>query len=188
MKCEQVHDLLGAYCAGELDDDRMMEIRQHLDLCKTCEREHREMALVMKALGNYEAIEPTPEFRTHLWQRIEEFETRKRAFWLAAFAGFLARNRRLVVTGCVVFFISLFAGAYLLENMGGGPGTDLADQGGAVSEGFVMREIPQEMDTAADTVFTHFVTGDRPVHLTSQPNTFVYKPVGQTGSSPKLTF
>jgi len=186
MKCEQVHEVLGEYCAGELDDDRMMEIRQHLASCKTCEREHREMAIIMKALGDYEAIEPRADFGARLWHRIEEFETRKRAFWLAAFAGFLARNRRLVVTGCVVFVVSLFAGAYFLENMGGGPGMDLADQSGVVAEGFVMREIPQE--AALDTMFTHFVTGDIPVHLTSQPRNFVYKPVGQTGSAPKLTF
>ena len=188
MKREQVHELLGAYCAEELDNDRMMEIRQHLASCDTCEREHREMAMVMRALGNYEAIEPAADFRARVWERIEEFETRKRAFWLAAFAGLVARNRRLVVTGCVMFVISLFAATYVLQHMGGAPGTDLVREGSVVSESFVMREIPQAMESTSDTVFTHFVTGDRPVHLTSQPRTFVYRPVGQTASTPKLTF
>jgi hypothetical protein len=188
MKCKDVHDLLGAYCAGELDNDRMTEIRQHIASCRACEREHHEMAMVLKALGSYEAIEPSADFRVRLWERIEEFETRKRAFWLAAFAGLLARNRRLVVTACVMFVISLVGGNYLLEYRGGAPATDLAEQGDIVSEGFVMREIPQEMGAASDTVFTHFVTGDRPVHLTSQPQTYVYTPVGQTQSAPKLTF
>jgi hypothetical protein len=188
MKCEQVHDLLGAYCTGELDNDRMTAVRQHLASCRTCEREHREMAVVMQALEGFETIEPAADFRARVWERIEEFEARKRAFWVAAFAGWVARNRRLVATGCVVFVISLFAGTYMLQNMGSAPRTDLTEEGGVVSESFVMREIPQEMESMSDTVYTHYVTGDLPVHLTSQPRTFVYRPVGQTPSAPKLTF
>jgi anti-sigma factor RsiW len=188
MKCEQVHDLLGAYCAEELDDHEMMEIRQHLAACKVCEREHREMALVMNALGSFEAIEPSADFRDRVWERIEESETRKRVFWLAAFAGLLARNRRLVVTGCIVFAVSLLTGVYSLQHMGGGPGVEMAEEGDFVSEGFVMREIPQQMEIPSDTVYTHFVTGDRPVHLTSQPQTYVYNPVVRPASGPKLTF
>jgi hypothetical protein len=188
MKCEQVHDLLGAYCAEELDDREMTEIKQHLPSCKVCERECREMAMVMNALGDFEAIEPGADFRARVWERIEDFETRKRAFWFAAFAGLLARNRRLVVTGCVVFAVSLLAGVYTLQQLGGGPGIEMAEEGGIVSEGFVMREIPQEMEVATDTVYTHFVTGDWPVHLTSQPQTYVYNPVVRPTTGPKLTF
>ncbi len=188
MKCEQVHDLLGAYCAEELDDRGMTNIRQHLASCKVCEREHRAMAMVMNALGNFEAIEPGADFRARVWEKIEDFETRKRVFWLAAFAGLLARNRRLLATGCAVFAVSLLVGVYSLQHMGGSPGIEMADQRDVVSEGFVMREIPQRMEAASDTVYTHFVTGDRPVQLTSQPQTYVYNPVVQPVSGPRLTF
>jgi hypothetical protein len=188
MKCKQVHDLLGAYCAQELEHEQMSLIREHLGACKACEEEHHDMAMVMKALGGYERIEPGEDFRARVWDRIDEFEARKRVFWLSAFAALLVRNRRLVVTGCVVFAISLAAGFYGLRHMGGTPGVEMAEQGEVVSEGFVMREIPQRTDLASDTVYTHFVTGDRPVHLTSQPRSYVYRPVGQTTSGPKLTF
>ena len=188
MKCEQVRDVLGAYCAGELDGVRMDEIRQHLSSCAGCEREHREMVQVMNALGNFEFIEPSAGFRAGVWEKIEEFEARKRVFWLAAFAGLLARNRRLVATGCAVFAISLLAAVYGLQQMAGGPGIEVAAEQAPVSEGFVMREIPQQMEIASDTVYTHFVTGDRPVHLTSQPRTYVYNPVVRPASDAKLTF
>ena len=188
MKCEQVHDLLGAYCAGELDDEQMKHVREHLTSCRECEREHREMATVMEALGNFEVIEPSVDFRARVWDRIDEFEARKRVFWVAAFAGLLARNRRLVVTGCLVFVVSLVAAMLTLQQIGGGPVMEMADEGGIVSEGFVMREIPQTTGLASDTVYTHFVTGDRPVHLTSQPQNYVYKPVVRPASGPKLTF
>jgi hypothetical protein len=188
MKCEQVHELLGAYCAEELDNEHMMDIRQHLASCRGCEKEHREMALVMKALGDFEAIEAGADFRARVWERIETLEARKRLFWVAAFAGLLARNRRLVLTGCVVFALSLLAGVYSLQHIGGGPRMDMADEGGVVSEGFVMREIPQEMETTADTVYTHFVTGDRPVQLTSQPQTYVYRSISRPAAGQEMTF
>jgi hypothetical protein len=146
------------------------------------------MAMVMNALGNFEAIEPSADFRARLWDKIEEFEARKRVFWLTAFAGLLARNRRLVVTGCVVFVISLLAGVYSLQHFGAGSGIEVADEEALMSEGFVMREIPQQGEIAPDTVYTHFVTGDRPVHLTSKPQTYAYRPVVRPASGQQLTF
>jgi hypothetical protein len=146
------------------------------------------MVVVMGALGNFESIEPSADFRARVWEKIEEFEARKRVFWLAAFAGLLRRNRRLVVTGCVVFAVSLLAGVYSLQHMGGRPGVEVAGEPEPVPEGFVMREIPQQLEMASDTVYTHFVTGDRPVHLTSQPQTYVYNPVVRPVAGPKLTF
>jgi anti-sigma factor RsiW len=188
MKCKQVRELLGAYCARELDGERTGMVKQHLSSCAECERECRKMAMVMNALGNFETIEPSAGFRAGVWERIEEFEARRRVFWLAAFAGLLVRNRRLVATACVVFAVALVGGVYWLQHMAGGPGVEVAGERGQVTEGFVMREIPQQMETASDTVYTHFVTGDRPVDLTSQPQTYIYNPVVRPVSDVVLTF
>jgi hypothetical protein len=146
------------------------------------------MATVMSVLGNFETIEPSANFRAKVWERIDEFEARKRVLWLTAFAALLSRNRRLVVTGCVVFAVSLLAGVYAIQYMGGAPGVEMAAREDAVSESFVMREIPPGMGISSDTVYTHFVTGDRPVHLTSQPQTYVYTPVGKPAQDVQLTF
>jgi anti-sigma factor RsiW len=188
MKCEHLRDLLGAYCAGEIEGDEAAEMKRHLAECSGCEAEHRKMALVLKALGDFETIEPSAEFAAGVWQKIDEFEARKRVFWLTAFAGLLARNRRLVVTGCVVFAVSLLAGIYGIHQMAGGPPVEVATEDAAVSNRFVMREIPQGTGLASDTVYTHFVTGDRPVHLTSQPGTYVYTPGVRPVSDGQITF
>jgi anti-sigma factor RsiW len=187
MKCEQVRELLGAYCAGELGSEEAGEIKKHVTSCSECARECREMTAVVSALKDFERIEPREDFSTRLWEKIEQAEARKLVFRLALVAGFLRGNRRLVVTGCVVFAFSLLSAIYVLTQMGGGARVEVADRG-VVSEGFVMREIPQEMDVVPDTVYTHFVTGDRPVHLTSQPHTYVYKPVVRPTSEVEMTF
>jgi anti-sigma factor RsiW len=188
MKCENVRDLLGAYCAGELDAEERASVGRHLLGCAACEKEHRKMAVVINALGGFEAIEPSAGFMAGVWERIDAYEARRRVFWVTAFAAFLARNRRLVATGGVAFAISLLAGIYGVRHMTGMPAVEVATQPSMVSEGFVMREIPQRAEPAADTVYTHFVTGDRPVQLTSQPQTYIYNQVGRPTSEAKVTF
>jgi anti-sigma factor RsiW len=188
MKCEYVRDCLSAYCAGELDTDEAAGIKLHLSQCAACEREHHRMAMVMNALADFETIEPSADFSTGVWNKIEAYEAGKRVFWLAALAGLLARNRRLVLTGCVVFAVSLLAGIYSLHNMGGGRPLEVARDKAAVSDAYVMREIPQGMELASDTVYTHFVTGDLPVRLTSQPETYMYRPAERSVSEEGMTF
>jgi predicted anti-sigma-YlaC factor YlaD len=188
MKCEHVKNRLGAYCAGEIEGDEAADIKFHVSRCAACREEYRKMAMVLSALGDFETVEPRADFQAGVWKRIDEYEARKGAFWLAALAGLLVRNRRLVVTGCVAFAISLLAGIYGLHQMGGGPPVEVATREAAVSDGFVMREIPETLEGASDTVYTHFVIGDRPVHLTSQPNNYVYRPVVRPVSDARPTF
>lgn len=188
MNCKHVRDLLGAYCAGDLEGDEAENLRRHLSECAGCRSEQVKMEKVLHALGSFETIEPRADFRAGVWKKIEAFENTKRVFWLTAFAGLLARNRRVLVTGCVVFAVSLFAGFYGLHHMAGGPPVEIATEEAGASEGFVIREIPQGFELASDTVYTHFVTGDRPAHLTSQPQSYVYKPVVQPVSGQKMTF
>jgi anti-sigma factor RsiW len=188
MKCDLVQENLGAYCAGELSGEMAADVEQHLSECAACAAEARKMAMVIKALGSFEMIEPRADFRAGVWARIGEFEARKRLFWVTAVAAMLARNRRLVVAGCLVFVVSLFAGLFGFKHMTGGRPVEVATDQGAVSNGFVMREIPENGHLSADTVYTHFVTGDRPVYLTSQPRTYLYKPVTRPASEKQMTF
>ena len=188
MKCDDVKDCLGAYCAGELDDEHKADIRLHISQCAACERERRRMAVVMSALAGFEAIEPSAEFNTRLWSKIEAYEAGKRVFWLTALAGLLARNRRLVAIACGVFAISLFAGIYGLRNMGGGTPLQVATQEPGLTDAYVIREIPEGVKVTSDTVYTRFVTGDRPVVLTSQPQGGTYRRTAGTGGSRRMTF
>jgi hypothetical protein len=188
MKCEDVRDYLGAYCAGELDSEQTAAIGLHISKCPACEREHRRMATVMRALTDFEEIEPSIEFRYRLWSKIEAYEAGKRALWVTALAGLLARNRRLVVTACAVFAISLFAGIYGVRNMRGGAPMSVAKQETGLTDAYVIREIPEGTQVGSDTVYTHFVTGDRPVVLTSQPQTGSYRRTEGSGSNRRMTF
>jgi anti-sigma factor RsiW len=199
MNCRQVTERLGAYCAGELTEEVVRNLDMHLASCPRCMREKQAMARVMGALGGFERIEPREDFSVRLWQRIDEWEARKRVFWLAALAGFVRRHRRVLATSCAVFVVSLLASVFVLQQMSTGPQVQVAARGGRsepisvslaepLSESFVMREIPRRIEAAPDSVYMHFVTGDRPVYPGQLLDDYIYRPVVKPVSGTVGTF
>jgi anti-sigma factor RsiW len=55
MTCHEARTLLGAYVLGGLDPDEAAEVREHLDRCPDCAREHAELARLPEMLDLIEA-------------------------------------------------------------------------------------------------------------------------------------
>jgi anti-sigma-K factor RskA len=59
MTCHDVRPLLGAYVLGGLEPDEAAAVREHLDRCPECDREHRELAGLPHMLDLIESPEET---------------------------------------------------------------------------------------------------------------------------------
>ncbi|MGD8629059.1 MAG: zf-HC2 domain-containing protein [bacterium] len=196
MKCSKVIEILGSYCRGELADGEADVVRQHLTSCPQCAEEHRLTARVMGALGEVERIEPRADFALRLSEKIDAWEAGKRMFWLGALAGFIRSNRRVLATAAAVFVFSLIGSIFLIQQMG--PGSDMRMEErmaapGEVLDGipvqtFAMTEVPQPAATDSDSVYMHYVTGDRPAYPGEEFEDYAYRPVVRTVSVPGRTY
>ncbi|MFH1314676.1 MAG: zf-HC2 domain-containing protein [Candidatus Eisenbacteria bacterium] len=176
MECKQVENLLMALCDRTLDAEDVRSVENHLASCSGCARERETTARTLDALHRFALIEPREDFSARLWQKIDEWDTARRALWLTAVAAFVRKNRRAVAVCCTVFVISLLSGVAVLRDMTGRPGLEIATDE-RPAEGFVIREIPQSVAAADDTVFMHFVTGDRPVRQDPRAEDYIFKPM-----------
>jgi hypothetical protein len=72
MKCEvaQVNIVLVTY--GELPDEHVASLEQHLAECEACNRELREMLAMHEALGSQAAVEPSPNLVAQSRMRLDE--------------------------------------------------------------------------------------------------------------------
>jgi anti-sigma factor RsiW len=176
MNCREVEELIGAFCEGSLVGDRLKQVESHLAACVSCRKAQQTLAKTLDALRGLDEIEPSEDFSARLWQRIDQWEATRRAFWVTAVAAFVRRNRRAVAACATVFVVSLLSGIMFLQHMVGGPAVQFAEEAGP-AENFVIREIPQPVASAPDTFHMHFVTGDRPGQPTYQSDDYVLKPV-----------
>lgn len=72
MTCEVVREELVAYCDGELQEQDREQIAAHLKTCATCAHEEAQLAQIARFLTKMERIEPSPDFATNFWQRLEQ--------------------------------------------------------------------------------------------------------------------
>jgi len=196
MKCSKVIEILGSYCRGELTDGEADAVSGHLASCPQCMKEHRLMARVIGALGEVERIEPRADFALRLSEKIDAWEARKRMFWLGALAGFIRSNRRVLATAAAVFVISLVTSVFVIQRMGSG--RDMMTEERMASPGevldgipvddFAMTEVPQPASTVSDSVYMHYVTGDRPAYPGEEFEDYVYRPVVRTVSGSGQTY
>ncbi len=206
MKCSKVIDILGSYCRHELVEAEAHAVGEHIASCSGCMREYRLMARVLGALGEVGRIEPSADFSMRLWDKIDDWEARRRVLWLGALAGFIRSNRRVLATAAAVFVVSLVTSVVVIQRTGPGsaPAMDsrTAMPAGVMSEtgfddaaeepigagGFAMRDVPQPVDGTSDSVYMHYVTGDRPAYPGEEFEDYVYRPVVRTVSGSGQTF
>lgn len=150
MNCRNAEDLLWSLCEGSLAEDSARLVGEHLAGCAKCRRARAEiqtMLAAMRSVGEgVGEIEPSPDFQARLQERIDAWEIRKRVFWITVWAGFLARNRRLLAASGVAFAVALAGGLYVMRGFVG-PGhmvakqseaakpTEVANRGAASYEG-----------------------------------------------------
>lgn len=206
MKCSDVSEILGSYCKHELGGAVEREVGEHIASCSECMKEYRLMSRVMGALGELERIEPSADFTLRLWEKIDEWEARRRMFWLGALAGFIRRNRRVLATAAAVFVITLVTSVIVIQRSG--PGSDqglgdrMASPAGVMNEtgfpgeaaevlgggSYAMRDVPQPVEGASDSAYTHYATGDRPAYPGEGMEDYVTRPVVKTVSGSGKTF
>jgi len=176
MKCEEVLGVLDLFCEGSLDAGTAGLVEQHLAGCAACRAERHQLARTLRALKLVETVEPGPDFSARLRERIDALEAPKRAFWFAAVAAFMGRNRRVLAASCAVFVITLVSSILVLQHVTGVPEVQVAEETPA-ADGFLIREIAQPVGTGMDTVDVHFVTGDRPIDGLFEPDDYTFTPV-----------
>jgi len=202
MNCKSVEDLLWSLCEGSLGEDSARSVEEHLAICRGCNRARDRVQSTLAAMRGVGEIEPSADFQARLWQRIDAWETRRRVFWVTVWAGFIARNRRLLATSGVAFAVALLGGLYAMKSMVG-PDHRVAKESASSYEGvgltearspsvaqndvrqdFVLREIPYSDPVLTvtdkdgqDTVYVHFPTRDLTPPRGVVGNNFVYQPV-----------
>jgi anti-sigma factor RsiW len=181
MDCKRVDELLGTFCEGMLESGLRVEVEVHLSECARCREARQAMARTIEALHAFERIEPSEDFATRLWQKIDQWEAARGAVWLSALAAFIVRHRRVVATCAMVFVVSLVSGLFVLRQMTTGPAVEMAEEQGMAgrpeaAENFIIRDIPQPVAETADTVYMHFVTGDQPMQPGPEVEDYVFKP------------
>ncbi|MCX7804602.1 MAG: zf-HC2 domain-containing protein [Planctomycetota bacterium] len=102
LTCENVHDMLSAYNDGELSDEEMRAVGEHLSSCVACGAESTRIANLKRLMKYWEGIEPSPSFREKVVERTKrEIEGRR-----------IIRVSKAVLA--VIAVILLAAGAFFL--------------------------------------------------------------------------
>ena len=108
--CDQIRPQLGAYVLGGLEPEEVAEVREHLERCPDCAREHAELAVLPAKLDLIEAPEealqrPAPEIEEAI---LDRHARERRARRVAAEAG---RPRRRPLFGGGGRLAAVLAGA-----------------------------------------------------------------------------
>ncbi|MBB2746865.1 UNVERIFIED_ORG: mycothiol system anti-sigma-R factor [Microbispora rosea subsp. rosea] len=71
--CSEVLDRVYTYLDGELDSDRISEIRKHLDECSPCLEEYGLEEVVKRLVAKHCGCDPVPQdLRSKVLTRIEQ--------------------------------------------------------------------------------------------------------------------
>lgn len=71
MKCSKIQNKLSAYLQGDLPLDEASIIKEHQESCSHCRKEIERNEQAWKALEVWEGIDPSPEFLTNFWSRVD---------------------------------------------------------------------------------------------------------------------
>jgi hypothetical protein len=74
MECLKVGNNLHAYLDDELDEATRKEVEEHLSQCPDCANEVELLKLTSLALSEWDDIEPSGNFNSKVWEKIEQDE------------------------------------------------------------------------------------------------------------------
>ncbi|WP_263356275.1 anti-sigma factor family protein [Acidicapsa ligni] len=114
MKCAEIHEKVALAAYGELPDDQMHALAQHLVSCPEC-REEQEQLLALKTLaGAYPVIEPNANLvarsRTRLEEALDALPPKR---WYDRVADWMTRTAAGLQNAPVAACLLLVAGAGL---------------------------------------------------------------------------
>jgi len=86
MKCEDVQKELRAFLGDDIDNSQKDEMQTHLDGCRDCAKDLRQLTRLSAVLQSWQEMEPSPAMYENLKTRMEAYES----FWIRVFTGSLA--------------------------------------------------------------------------------------------------
>lgn len=110
MKCSEVHKQLLLYIDGELSENQIKRIYEHLKVCSSCHSVYENTRKAWKALRN-EEIPHQPFFYTRLKQRMEKRKSK-------SVPDFTRIGRAILQPA--IYFIVLGLGIYIGVHLGQG--------------------------------------------------------------------
>jgi anti-sigma factor RsiW len=78
---EEIQQQLLLYLDGELPDEEMRQIREHLSACAVCAQRRDELASLWQSERRLEKVKPSPFLWTRLQARIKEYEQTPAFAW-----------------------------------------------------------------------------------------------------------
>jgi anti-sigma factor RsiW len=81
MRHKEIQKQLLLYLDGELPDEEMHQIRDHLSACAVCAQHRDELASVWQSETRSEKVKPSPFLWTRLQARIKEYEQTPAFVW-----------------------------------------------------------------------------------------------------------
>lgn len=77
----QIQAKLLLYLDGDLPDEELRQIREHLSTCSVCAEQRDALALVWRSESRLEKVKPSPFLWTKLQARIKEYEQTPILVW-----------------------------------------------------------------------------------------------------------
>ena len=71
MNCNDLKNMISAYMDGELKGPEHHLIKKHLATCRSCRKEVENQEKIWQLLGEYEGIDPSPDYAERFWNRVE---------------------------------------------------------------------------------------------------------------------
>ena len=99
MNCEEIKKVLPAYQDGELAQSKAADVRVHLAGCPVCQKEEQLLSVSWDLLGTLKSIDPSPDFRTKLWEKIHEQKEPSHLGWQFPRVAFAAAFLGIWVVG-----------------------------------------------------------------------------------------
>ena len=75
MNCKKIKKILSAYIDGEMAEHLRRDISNHLKICDDCNKEYGVLFHRDIYFKQHGSIEPSPDFRKNLWQKIRDAES-----------------------------------------------------------------------------------------------------------------
>lgn len=118
MNCRRVSSLISAYIDGELTGVEMLEIRRHLDYCRSCTLQYESLRLTKQLLSGLAYAEPRAGLAGRICTRLDEVTVpRYLKLWHKVWA-FGRRKLTPVAAGCAALGAIL---AFLVSDQAGQP-------------------------------------------------------------------
>jgi len=81
MTHTEIQQQLLRYLDGDLQDEKMQQIREHLTVCPVCAEQHAALASVWLSESRLKKIDPSPFLWSKLQARIKEYEHTPAFIW-----------------------------------------------------------------------------------------------------------